>query len=168
MRLYEHLGDSSRAITTGVSLRQRSTNQISTLRTFMKSLRILPLSIASATLLLGSTTVLGGDQAVQTIKFSDPSKPGTVKLALGRADIKVQGGDASEVTVKSSASSVSSKPRKDGMRVLSAASSYSFGESDNIITIDKATLGRHVGFLFEHQEGELAEAIRNAFALRLD
>jgi mRNA interferase MazF len=39
---------------------------------------------------------------------------------------------------------------------------------DNIITIDKATLGRHVGFLFEHQEGELAEAIRNAFALRLD
>ena len=37
---------------------------------------------------------------------------------------------------------------------------------DNIITIDKAALGRHVGFLFEHQENELAAAIRNAFALR--
>jgi mRNA interferase MazF len=39
---------------------------------------------------------------------------------------------------------------------------------DNIITIDKTALGRHVGFLFEHQEGELAAAIGNAFALRPD
>lgn len=37
---------------------------------------------------------------------------------------------------------------------------------DNIITIDKAALGRHVGFLFEQQEGELTAAIVNAFALR--
>lgn len=37
---------------------------------------------------------------------------------------------------------------------------------DNIITIDKAALGRHVGFLFERQERELAAAIANAFSLR--
>lgn len=37
---------------------------------------------------------------------------------------------------------------------------------DNIITIDKAALGRHVGFLFERQEAALAQAIINAFALR--
>lgn len=37
---------------------------------------------------------------------------------------------------------------------------------DNIITIDKAALGRHVGFLFECQERELAAAIANAFSLR--
>ena len=36
---------------------------------------------------------------------------------------------------------------------------------DNIITIDKATLGRHIGFLFEDQEADLARAIVNAFAL---
>jgi mRNA interferase MazF len=39
---------------------------------------------------------------------------------------------------------------------------------DNIITIDKAALGRHVGFLFERQEHELTAAIVNAFALRTD
>ncbi len=39
---------------------------------------------------------------------------------------------------------------------------------DNIITIDKAALGRHVGFLFNRQEHELAAAITNAFGLRTD
>jgi mRNA interferase MazF len=39
---------------------------------------------------------------------------------------------------------------------------------DNIITIDKSALGRHIGFLFESQEPELTEAIINAFALRTD
>lgn len=39
---------------------------------------------------------------------------------------------------------------------------------DNIITIDKAALGRHVGFLFERQERELTAAIVNAFSLRTD
>jgi mRNA interferase MazF len=37
---------------------------------------------------------------------------------------------------------------------------------DNIITIDKGALGRHVGLLFERQEHDLAAAIVNAFALR--
>ena len=39
---------------------------------------------------------------------------------------------------------------------------------DNIVTIDKSALGRHVGFLFEAQEGQLADAIVNAFALRVE
>lgn len=39
---------------------------------------------------------------------------------------------------------------------------------DNIVTIDKATLGRHVGYLFAAQEQALAAAIANAFALRND
>src|SRR5688500_2431643 len=102
----------------------------------MKSFPIVPFSFASVALLLGGNAVLGGDQSVQTIKLSDPSKPGTVKLALGRADLSVQGANTSEVTVKSNASAITSKPRKDGMRVLSAASSFSFGESDNVITLD--------------------------------
>lgn len=38
---------------------------------------------------------------------------------------------------------------------------------DNIITIDRDALGRHLGFLFERQEAELAAAIVSAFALRL-
>ena len=39
---------------------------------------------------------------------------------------------------------------------------------DNIITIDQAALGRHLGFLFERQEADLTTAIVNAFALRTD
>jgi mRNA interferase MazF len=39
---------------------------------------------------------------------------------------------------------------------------------DNIITIDKAALGRHLGFLYARQEPALAAAIVNAFALRTD
>ena len=39
---------------------------------------------------------------------------------------------------------------------------------DNIITIDKAAVGRHVGFLFERQERDLSAAIVNTFALRTD
>jgi mRNA interferase MazF len=39
---------------------------------------------------------------------------------------------------------------------------------DNIITIDKSALGRHIGFFFERQEEELAAAVANAFALRAD
>lgn len=37
---------------------------------------------------------------------------------------------------------------------------------DNIVTIDKTALGRHIGFLFERQEPDLTTAIVNAFALR--
>ncbi|WP_281354302.1 type II toxin-antitoxin system PemK/MazF family toxin [Amycolatopsis pithecellobii] len=36
---------------------------------------------------------------------------------------------------------------------------------DNIHTISKADLGRHLGFLLSWQERELAVAIRNAFDL---
>lgn len=38
---------------------------------------------------------------------------------------------------------------------------------DNIITIEKGALGRHVGSLFDRQEQELTAAILNAFALAL-
>ncbi|MBC7278379.1 type II toxin-antitoxin system PemK/MazF family toxin [Nocardioides sp.] len=38
---------------------------------------------------------------------------------------------------------------------------------DNIITIDKSALGRHVGFFFDRQEPALATGIVNAFSLRL-
>jgi mRNA interferase MazF len=37
---------------------------------------------------------------------------------------------------------------------------------DNILSIDRAALGRHVGFLSERQEHELTAAVVSAFALR--
>jgi len=36
---------------------------------------------------------------------------------------------------------------------------------DNIVTVPKAALGRHLGYLFDAQEPALADAIRAAFDL---
>ncbi|GAA5112380.1 type II toxin-antitoxin system PemK/MazF family toxin [Haloechinothrix salitolerans] len=36
---------------------------------------------------------------------------------------------------------------------------------DNIVTVPTSALGRHVGYLLAHQEGELAAAIQAAFDL---
>jgi hypothetical protein len=76
------------------------------------------------------------DEAIHTIAFSDPSRPGTVKVSLGRGELRVQGGDTAEVSVRSNTQSSESKPREDGMRVLSAASSFALSENNNVITID--------------------------------
>lgn len=103
----------------------------------MKS-RLYPSFLLAAGLAaLFAASALASDEP-NTIKFSDPSKPGTVKISLGRGELQVQGADTNEVVVKSDAKAVTSKPRKDGLRVLSAASSYGLKESNNLITIDTA------------------------------
>jgi hypothetical protein len=87
-------------------------------------------------LTLGCVLAAHADDTTQTIKFSDPSRPGTIKISLGRGELRVQGAETNEVSIKSDADVTSSKPRKDGMRVLSAASSFALSESDNVITLD--------------------------------
>ncbi len=82
------------------------------------------------------TLAARGEEAPSIIKFSEPSKPGTVKIMLGRGDLWVQGADSSEVSVKSAAKAMSQAPRKDGLRVLSASSSFSLTEKDNVVTLD--------------------------------
>jgi mRNA interferase MazF len=39
---------------------------------------------------------------------------------------------------------------------------------DNITTIEKSALGRHIGFLLDRQEADLAAAVVSAFALAVD
>lgn len=90
-------------------------------------------------MMLAGLSAVHADETVTNIKFSDPSKPGTVKVNLGRGELRVQGTNASEVTVKSEAKAMTSKPRKDGMRVLSAASSFALSEKDNVVTLDAAS-----------------------------
>ena len=108
----------------------------------MKTSRPFPSLLAAAALAFVSAICTRADEPT-TVKFSDPSKPGTVKINLGRGELVIQGADTPEVTVKSDAKPVTSKPRKDGMRVLSAASSYSLQEKDNVVTLDSsADFGR--------------------------
>ncbi len=83
------------------------------------------------------------DETPKTIKFSDPAKPGTVRINLGRGDLRVQGGDTAEVSVVSNMNLATEKPRKDGLRVISSSAGFSMTEKDNVVTIDTShELGR--------------------------
>jgi len=108
----------------------------------MKSVRLYAsfiLAAAFAVLLL--TAARAADESTTTIKFSDPAKPGTLKIVLARGDLRIKGDDSAEITVKSEAKPVTSKPRKDGLRVLTASSSYSLKESNNTVTLDALSDG---------------------------
>jgi hypothetical protein len=105
----------------------------------MKTHRLSPTLLFGTTLVLAGLSAARAEDTVTSIKFSDPAKPGTVKVSLGRGELRVQGSDTNEVTVRSESKAVTSKPRKDGMRVLSAASSFAFSEKDNVVTVDAAS-----------------------------
>ncbi len=86
-------------------------------------------------------TAARAEETPTTIKFSDPAKPGTLKIVVGHGNLSIKGDEAAEITVKSEAKATSAKPRKDGLRVLSAASGYSLVEKDNIVTLDALSDG---------------------------
>jgi len=102
----------------------------------MSTLLRLPSLVLAGTWFAFAATAAGADDSSTTVKFSDPAKPGTVKVILGRGDLRVQGTDTTEVTVKSDARSQSKTARKDGLRVLSSASSFALSEKDNVVTLD--------------------------------
>lgn len=66
----------------------------------------------------------------------------TLKIHVGRGEIRVLGVDTPEITVVSDSSPSKSAPsRKDGLRVLTTSSSYSFAEKDNVATLDYGLTG---------------------------
>lgn len=99
----------------------------------------LPSLLFTASLaLLLTLGARAADESSNTIKFSDPAKPGTVKISLGRGELKVQGTDTAEVTVKTEMQANSNRRTKDGLRVISASSGFSLTEKDNVVTVDAA------------------------------
>jgi hypothetical protein len=76
------------------------------------------------------------DEASSSIAFSDPSKPGTLKIHVWHGEVTVHGADVKAVTVTSESTPVNSAPRKDGMRVLSASASYVLSEKGNVATLE--------------------------------
>ena len=101
----------------------------------MKSRFHSVLLAASVAVLLA---VARAEESTTTIKFSDPAKPGTLKINLGRGDLQIQGADTNEITVRSGAKPATGKPRKDGLREISASSSFALVEKDNVVTLDAA------------------------------
>ena len=111
----------------------------------MKS-RLFPSFLVATVLTMFLLSASRGAEDATAIKFSDPTKPGTIKVSLARGNLRVKGAEVAEVTVKSDAKPVTSKAvRKDGLRVLTAASSFALSEKDNIVTLDAASDGPHGG-----------------------
>jgi hypothetical protein len=81
----------------------------------------------------------GAETTVTSVAFSDPSKPGVVQIWVSQGQVMVHG-DASltqNVAVHSNiAAENSSHRRPDGLRVVSAAASFSVIEKNNVVQLD--------------------------------
>lgn len=99
---------------------------------------------------------------MRDIHIAHLDKPRPV-LVLTREPVRAAMRRVTVAPITSTAKGLSTEVPVDAANGLDQPSVIS---CDNIITIDKAALGRHVGFLFERQERELAAAIANAFSLR--
>src|SRR5687767_3634521 len=102
-----------------------------------------PCRLAAMFALALLATARGADTNTSTIKFSDPAKPGTIKIAVMHGELRVQGADTNEISVRSEAQFTNRPARKDGLRVLTAASSFSLTEKDNVVTLDAAESSGH-------------------------
>jgi hypothetical protein len=108
----------------------------------MKPARLFPSFVIAAALTLVFFTAARADEAeAATIKFSDPAKPGTLKVNLTHGDIHIRGSDAAEVTVTTDLKPEAPALRKDGLRVLTSSSSYSLTEKNNTVSLSYGSEG---------------------------
>jgi hypothetical protein len=98
-----------------------------------------PLAIATVCAIT-CLSAFGGEEPATTQKFSNPGKPGTLKVSLARGDVRIHGADTQEITVKTEAQP-QHHVRKDGLRVLTESATYSLTEKDNVATLDAASDG---------------------------
>ncbi len=106
----------------------------------MKTIRACSPFILAAALALAPGHARA-DEATSRIAFSDPSKPGTLKVRVWHGDVIVHGEDVKEVSVKSDSTAVTETPRKDGMRVLSTSASFVLTEKNNVAVLEYGSEG---------------------------
>ena len=107
----------------------------------MKAIRFHSPVILAAALALVLAGRARADESSSSVAFSDPSKPGTLRIRLPHGAVSVHGADVKEITVASELAPVSSAPRKDGLRVLSATASYVLSEKANVVSLEYGTDG---------------------------
>ncbi len=97
-------------------------------------LRLLRLLLAVPFL---AAAARASDETTASLTFSDSSKPGLLRVYVSHGDLKVSGADVDSVTVTSSAQPEGrSATRRDGLRVISTASSFTLAEKDNVIELN--------------------------------
>ena len=103
------------------------------------SLRSLPLfaTLAAALAFTSASLRANDEENTSTIKFSDPAKPGTLKVSLPWADIHVVGTDAKEVSVTTSMPEKGKAHERDsnGLRRLDEDVSYELTEKENVAVL---------------------------------
>ena len=108
----------------------------------MKSVRLFSSFVIAAALAVVLLTDARADETeTASIKFSDPAKPGTLKVNLAHGDLHIRGTDANDVTVKTDLKPEAPALRKDGLRVLTSSSSYSLTEEKNVVSLTYGTEG---------------------------
>lgn len=102
------------------------------------------------------TPAAQAQDAVNTssVKFSDPSKPGTLRVVVQTGDLTITGSDRTDVSVHTDLKPRNTAPRKDGLRVLSETATYTLVEKDNVVTLDTDSdfwtgAGSNTGFQIE-------------------
>jgi hypothetical protein len=108
----------------------------------MSSLRLLRSFVVAAFVAVALLAVARAADETTTIKFSDPAKPGTLKINVNAGELRLEGADVNEITVRSDARPANRTTRADGLRVLTDASSFSLSEKDNVVTLSSLD---HVG-----------------------
>jgi len=76
------------------------------------------------------------EEGTSSVKLSAPAQPARIEIMIARGNLRINGSDTPEVTVKSEVKAASTAPRKDGLRVISASSGYVLAEKDNVVTLD--------------------------------
>lgn len=106
-----------------------------------KSFRLYSSLLFAAALALLFLTAARAEESTTTIKFSDLTKPGTLKIILAHGDLRIRGTDATEIAVTSESKAVTQSPRKDGLRVITASSGFSLTEKSNTVVLDALSDG---------------------------
>lgn len=108
----------------------------------MKTSRLFPsLLLAAAATVALLPAARAAENETTAIKFSDPAKPGTLKITVTNGDIHLRGADTAEVSVTTDLKPEAPEMRPDGLRVLTSSSSYSLTEKNNTITLSYGTEG---------------------------
>jgi hypothetical protein len=97
-------------------------------------------SFPRTTLLLAAALALlplaKADETTSQIAFSDPAKPGTLKIHVWHGEITIHGADVKEISVQSDSAAAAPTPRKDGMRVLSSSAGFVLSEKNNVALLE--------------------------------
>lgn len=108
----------------------------------MKNARLFPsFLVAAAVTVILLTAARANDSETASIKFSDPAKPGTLKVNVANGDIHLRGAETDEIRVTTDLKPETPALRKDGLRVLTSSSSYSLTEKNNVVSLTYGTEG---------------------------